>query len=120
MSRLARDLLWFPISLECFVSRLFDRSLPRLCLLGALVAALALVGCGRKGPLSLPPGAAGVQDTKTAGVAASPVSGTPLEEPTATPIGGSAIDGNAGVTPQGDPLAPVGPKKRIPLDALLN
>jgi hypothetical protein len=38
----------------------------------------------------------------------------------ATPIGGQAKDDNPGVGPNGQPLAPKGPKKQIPLDVLLN
>jgi predicted small lipoprotein YifL len=34
-----------------------DRTLPRLALIGVLVAALGLAACGRKGPLDLPPSA---------------------------------------------------------------
>ena len=38
-----------------------DRTLSRLALAGVLSAALALAACGRKGPLDLPPSAAGEQ-----------------------------------------------------------
>ena len=38
--------------------RCLGRFLPRLALIGPLAAALALAGCGRKGPLEAPPSAA--------------------------------------------------------------
>ena len=42
----------------------------------------------------------------------------PMSNPIAAPIGGQAKDGNPGVGPDGQPLAPKGPKKQIPLDVL--
>ena len=44
----------------------------------------------------------------------------PMSNPMAAPIGGQAKDDNPGVGPDGQPLAPKGPKKQIPLDVLLN
>jgi hypothetical protein len=38
----------------------------------------------------------------------------------ATPIGGQAKDGEAGIGVDGRPVAAKGPKKQIPLDVLLN
>jgi predicted small lipoprotein YifL len=67
-------------------------------LLAAVVAAFALAGCGRKGALDPPPSAslAGNQP--------------------------AAKSGNAppAMDRQGRPIAPPGPDKHIPLDALLN
>ena len=37
--------------------RPFDRNFVRLATIGALIAALGLAGCGRKGPLEPPPAA---------------------------------------------------------------
>ena len=39
------------------MSRIFDRPFNYLALIGAVVAVLALAGCGRKGPLDPPPAA---------------------------------------------------------------
>jgi len=73
------------------------RSRLGLALVGVLAAALALGGCGRKGPLDPPPGAR-------------------LTEP--APAGPPAAPYEVG--PDGQPLAPVGPKKRIFLDWLID
>jgi len=56
--------------------RLRDRLFLRLALIGAFAAALALAGCGRKGPLDLPPGAAsttGKQQTSNTDLIRSPI-----------------------------------------------
>jgi predicted small lipoprotein YifL len=86
--------------------------LPRLAVIGALALALGLAACGRKGPLDPPPGASleGVPQAQTSEMSSN---GAP-------PIGGATIDGNPGVGPDGQPQAPKGPQKRIPLDVLLN
>ncbi len=70
------------------------RSLP-LVVLGILV--LGLSGCGRKGPLDLPPSAAINQPPAAAAAAEAPEVG-----------------------PDGRPVAPPGKKKRLPIDALLD
>ena len=90
-----------------------DRPFIRLALIGALAASLGLAACGRKGPLDPPPGAslAGEQQANTPDL---------MSNPMVTPIGGQAKNGDAGVGPDGRPLAPKGPKKHIPLDVLLN
>ncbi|HEY6024293.1 MAG TPA: lipoprotein [Pseudolabrys sp.] len=79
---------------------LCDRPLLRIALIGALAASLGLTACGRKGPLDPPPGAS------LAGDQAAPA--------------GDARYGSAVMGPDGKPLAPAGPNKRIPLDVLLN
>ena len=89
------------------------RPLLRLALIGALAAALGLAACGRKGPLDAPPGTSLQSEPQ----AAMP---GPMSTRTATPIGGQSSGGNPGVGPDGQPQAPRGPDKRIPLDALLN
>ena len=81
--------------------RHYDHPFLRLALIGALVAAsLGLAACGRKGPLDPPPGAslAGDQAVPAGDVKYGP------------PVTG----------PDGKPIAPAGPNKRIPLDVLLN
>jgi predicted small lipoprotein YifL len=96
-----------------FLSRFFDHPFLRLALIGALAASLALAACGRKGPLDPPPGASleGVPQANMPDL---------MGKRDATPIGGQAQGGNPGVGPDGQPLAPKGPKKQIPLDVLLN
>jgi predicted small lipoprotein YifL len=70
----------------------------RPALIGALVAAFALAGCGRKGALDPPPAASLAGDQGAAQSGSTP------------PV----------MDRQGRPIAPPGPDKRIPLDALLN
>ena len=79
-----------------------DRLFFRLAVIGVL--AVALAGCGRKGALDLPPGAAADSS------AASP------QDPNSQTLLGS-MSGNSGAA---KPVAPAGPNKRIPLDVLLN
>ncbi len=86
----------------------------RLAVIGALVASLGLAACGRKGPLDPPPGASldGVPQANMPELMSS--------TGRAAPIGSETVDGYTGVGPDGQPLAPKGPNKRIPLDVLLN
>jgi len=70
----------------------------RLAVVVALVAAFALAGCGRKGPLDSPPAASLAGDQGAA------------QSDSAAPV----------MDREGRPVAPLGPNKRIPLDALLN
>jgi predicted small lipoprotein YifL len=77
------------------LSRFCDRPYLRLAMIGALAAALGLAACGRKGPLDPPPGASVNGDQTT--------------------VGGRQVMGV-----NGSPHAPIGPKKHIPLDNLLN
>lgn len=72
------------------------RLLVRLIVVGCGAAAL-LAGCGRKGPLELPP---------------SEVSGPP-------PVGTDGKPFQA-LDQYGQPQAPPGPKKHIPLDNLID
>jgi predicted small lipoprotein YifL len=76
------------------VTDLANRSVVRAAAVGALALALGLTlsACGRKGPLDMPPGGEGFY---------------PLQS-------------QQEVDAQGRPLAPQGPKKRIPLDVLLD
>ncbi len=71
----------------------------RLALIAALIAALGLTACGRKGPLDPPPGASLAGDQTG-----------PAGAPKYAPVLG----------PDSKPLAPPGPNKPIPLDVLLN
>ncbi|HET9716099.1 MAG TPA: lipoprotein [Pseudolabrys sp.] len=74
----------------------------RLALVAAMATSFALVGCGRKGPLDPPPAAS---------LAGEQVAPADAKENTyaGRPTG-----------PDGKPLLPAGPNKRIPLDVLLN
>ena len=72
------------------------RSVRSLALVALGIVALALSGCGRKGPLDLPPSAAINQ-----------------------PPGSAAAEAPA-IGPDGRPVAPAGNKKPLPIDWLLN
>jgi predicted small lipoprotein YifL len=79
----------------------------RLAVAAALIAALGLSGCGRAGPLQLPPGPA----TPTA----------QLRTPDGAPAPGSAEDTavRTGFDAQGNPVATPGQKKSFILDPIL-
>ena len=95
------------------MNRVFARALLRFALIGALAASLGLAACGRKGPLDPPPGASldGVAQANRPDLMSSPVS---------RPIGGQARQGDSNFGADGQPLAPKGAKKQLPLDVLLN
>ena len=78
-----------------------DRRLSRLAVAAALIAALGLAACGRKGPLELPPNSLAEQPAPTAAQTAQAV------QP----------DSGGPVAPATDARAP---KKRIFLDWLLD
>ena len=85
----------------CYVAprrgeRFVIRSVRMLPLVVLGTVALGLAGCGRKGPLDLPPSAAIAQ-----------------------PPGTAAVEAPA-VGPDGRPLAPAGNKRRLPIDPLLD
>ena len=76
---------------------LSDQQLFRIAVIGALVAALGVAGCGRKGGLEPPPaGAAGAQDAAVAGGA------------------------DPALSPDGQTVAPAGPQRRTAIDWLLD
>jgi predicted small lipoprotein YifL len=76
---------------------LFDLRLVPIAAIGALVAALGLAGCGRKGGLDAPPGA------------------------TAAETSPSRPDLEPAIGPDGRVIAPSqGPKRSTPIDWLLN
>ena len=91
-----------------------DRLFLRFALTAALAASLGVAACGRKGPLDPPPG------SSLEGVRQPDMPSLDLPRLSATPIGGQAKDGEAGVGTDGRPVAAKGPKKQIPLDVLLN
>lgn len=96
----------------------FRRLSRGLAVIAVLAVALGLAACGRKADLDLPPSASatGQPQTQTNSGLLGPVA--------VTPIGGQSSGGNSGgdtgVGPNGEPVAPKGPKKFIPLDVLLN
>ena len=78
-----------------------DRTLLRIAAIGALVAALGLAGCGRKGGLDPPPGASLTE---------------PGDVPQSQPNAGAVALG-----PDGKPVAPApAPRRWTPIDWLLN
>ena len=90
-----------------------DRLRSRLVLGGiAAIAVLALAGCGRNGPLELPPGPA---------VPTPAVSQSQLTQPDGTPIPGSPQDTamKTGFDAEGHPVATAGSKGSFILDPLL-
>ena len=92
-----------------------DRPFFRPALIGAMIAVLAVAGCGRKGPLDPPPGASATGE-------AEPQS-SGLLSPMASPIGGGGgktSSAEPALGPDGRPLAPKGPKRSFVLDGLLN
>jgi predicted small lipoprotein YifL len=96
--------IWYgrPDFMELFVPFRPDRMFVRLATLGALAAALALSGCGRKGALDAPPSA-------SASDRASVVGEQEEQQGYVERKGGA----------RGLPIIR-GPNKRIPLDALLD
>jgi len=79
---------------------LTNQRLVRIAAVGALVAALGLAGCGRKGGLD-PPAGASIVDP---GPAVVPGSGP----------------GSPETLPDGRPLAPQAPKRSTPIDFLID
>ena len=57
------------------MSSIFDRQFQRLAVAAALMAALGLTGCGRKGALDAPPGASAAPQGAAQGAADQPVLG---------------------------------------------
>jgi len=88
-----------------------SRPFLRLAVIGALVATLGLAACGRKGPLDPPPSAATQSE--------APAERSGLTNPVATSPFGGGGSGSAHGSITGE-QAPVGPKKKLPLDVLLN
>ncbi len=80
-------------------------------LAAALGGVLALSGCGREGPLELPPGPA----------PAAPAATSQLTSPDGTPAPGSPQDTamKTGFDAQGNPVAAAGQKRSFILDPLL-
>jgi predicted small lipoprotein YifL len=83
------------------------QTLTRIAVIGALVAALGLAGCGRKGGLDPPPGASIAEQN----AGARPGLGAAGPGPGADPL----------IGPDGKALAPAqGPQRRTPIDWLVD
>ena len=100
------NLLWCRPIMELRVT-LPTRACYRFALAAALVGALALGACGRKGPLDAPPGAAVAPATRS--------SNAPDVAPEDRTLFGDTTNRDSS-----KPVAPKGQKKSIPLDVLLN
>ncbi len=87
-----------------------DRPNTRWALILSVTAALALSGCGRKGPLDLPPTASSQQPTATAAVQPNPAPPQPAAANLFDPNNGSGTL----------PTAGRGPKRPFALDPVLN
>jgi predicted small lipoprotein YifL len=88
------------------------RKIPQTAaLVVALAGVLALSGCGREGPLEMPPGPA----------PAAPAATTQLRSPDGTPAPGSPQDAalKNGFDAQGNPVATPGQRRFFILDPLL-
>jgi predicted small lipoprotein YifL len=99
-----------------------DRLRPALAL-AAIVAALGLSACGRKGPLEMPPGPA--TEPPVAAAPASPSFLPAAASPAApAPYAGQQPEDAAavknGFDAQGNPVAAAGQKKSFVLDPLLH
>jgi predicted small lipoprotein YifL len=92
----------------------FRLTASRLATLAALIVALGLGACGRKGPLDAPPGA--VADPTSAPTA----SNTSLQPQPQTQEERSLFGDPNRSSPATAPVAPKGQKRRIPLDVLLD
>ncbi len=81
-----------------------------IALFAALAGVLGLAGCGREGPLELPPGPA-----------QAPAATSQLRSPDGTPAPGSPQDTamKNGFDAQGNPVAAAGQKRPFILDPLL-
>lgn len=80
----------------------------RLALIGALAAAFALAGCGRRGPLDPPPGT-WITPPGAASISTNSQPGVTAPEPPPAETG-----------PGGKPQAPPGPNRRIHADWLID
>jgi predicted small lipoprotein YifL len=78
-----------------------------MAVIGALALALPLSACGRKGALDPPPGGSQIE----AGTVRTPVTRRGAE---ATPVKPTEYDEN------GRPIAPVGTRKKLPADWLID
>ena len=89
----------------------FRRPLRGLAVVAAMAAVLVLGGCGRKGPLDLPPGASNAVEPQANGGLIAPI---------AAPIGSHSSTDEPGVDRNGKPLASKGQDRPFILDPMLN
>lgn len=91
------------------VNRRRSPGFAHLAVIGALTAAFALAGCGRKGPLDPPPSAAGPQPAQASqGIGINPMAAREAPAPPA------AFDS------EGRPIASKGAKKPLLMDWLID
>jgi predicted small lipoprotein YifL len=88
-----------------------DRRFIRVITIGAFAAMLGLAGCGRKGPLDLPPSSSLAEPAQ-----AAPQGPGASVNPMATPT----TQAPPAFGPNGEPIAPKGPKRPLALDCLLD
>jgi predicted small lipoprotein YifL len=91
------------------------RPVETLALAASLAVALALAGCGRAGPLDLPPSA--VAPPPAPAVLAQPPAGS--ADPNAQLVASQNSAMKAGFDAKGNPVAAQSPRKDFPLDFLL-
>jgi len=80
---------------------LTNQRLVRIAAIGALVAALGLAGCGRKGGVDPPPGAS-------------------IVDPGPAVVPGAGPGPTPETMPDGRPLAPQAPRRSTPIDFLID
>jgi len=92
--------------------------------LGAMVVALGLAGCGRKGPLEPPPSAAAAapsQQPTQPSAQQGPGFASFQTNSADEPMSQRTVTGErAGIAADGRAVAPQGEKRRVPLDALID
>lgn len=102
------------------MNRSGQRNFARVIILGAAIAALGLVGCGRKGGLDAPPSGAAVPQSQER-QSARPSGLSPIGSGSSDPVDQRAVTGErAGMSGDGRAVAPVGEKRHIPLDVLID
>jgi predicted small lipoprotein YifL len=90
----------------------------KLAALGLLLSACLLAGCGRKGPLDLPPGAAAQAPAVSRSSEESTDPNSRMQNSGSNAADPSLFGGPS--TSNGPMVAPRGEKKRIPIDAILD
>ena len=106
------------------MARLMLSVVPRLALLGAMTVASLVGGCGRKGQLEPPPSARLAGQNADTAAPAEETEQNPLFASPSEVFGvpsSSASSKQPKVMDQyGQPIAPPGPKRHIPLDYLID
>jgi predicted small lipoprotein YifL len=111
--------MWFRIDLRSVIIRAVleltlthpSAMLFRFATFGVLIAAFLLAGCGRKGPLDLPPSDSTPPAAESQPGVSGMLQGTSPAQRSSAPIEYSV---------EGKPLAPRGQKKKLPGDVLID